>query len=221
MFLLIIVGLLLYSGVTIFYYLTKALFSNNSNQKKAQHKSQDILRSPSTSTRNQQRDIRRTSTNQRTTSKNISTSQKKKSQPQTWRELASEFKDALNELDTAGSKQASTQKRNTVNKTNPKRNVSASKWQDKYSREGSGSSEGMNSSEGRRSSEGSRGLEGSASYEGTEFHPKGHATVKQPVSRDAYSPSLKIGKTDLQKNIVNAVVYKEILDKPRSKRPFR
>ncbi|MFL2100628.1 hypothetical protein [Desemzia sp. FAM 23989] len=211
-FILIMLGLLVYSGIFIFIFFIRALIPKNTRQKK----SSDITRAGSN--RNQQQVARRTTT-PRTPSRSVSANRNANKQ-QSWRELASEFKEALNELDSSSSKQANTQKRTTVNQPNPKRNPSATKRQRDYSREGSGSSEGMGSLEG------TRGLEGSSSYEGTEFHPEGHTTKqkslkKTAVSRDAYAPSLKIGKTHLQKNIVHAVVYKEILDKPRSKRPIR
>lgn len=214
-FIIIILGLLVYSGIFIFVFFIRAFMPKSTQQ----NKNSDAFRE--TSNRNQQRTTRRTSSTQ-SPSRSVSANRNANKQ-QSWRELASEFKDALTELDSTSSKQAHTQKGNTVNKSKPKRNDSASKRQDNYSREGSGSSEGLWSREGTNSLEGSRGGEGSASYEGTEFHPQGHATKMKPVAapRDAYSPSLKVGKTDLQKNIVNAVVYKEILDKPRSKRPFR
>lgn len=207
-FILIMLGLLAYSGIFIFVFFIRALMPKSTQQKK----SSDITRAASN--RNQQRTTRRTSTTQ-SPSRSVSANRNANKQ-QSWRELASEFKEALNDLDSAGSKQANTQKRNT----------SASKRRTEYSQEGSGSSEGQWSSEGRGSLEGSRGIEGSASYEGTEFHPQGHATKKKPAKqkvarRDAYSSTIKIGKTNLQKNIVNAVIYKEILDKPRSKRPIR
>ncbi|MBM6614458.1 hypothetical protein JTF06_06090 [Desemzia sp. RIT804] len=177
-----------------------------------QKKSSDITRAGSN--RNQQQTTRRTNTT-RTPSRSVSANRNANKQ-QSWRELASEFKEALNELDSAGSKQTNPPKRNASHNPSPKKNTAASKRKADYSREGSGSSEGSWSSEGQKSSE------GSASYEGTEFHPQGHTTKKQTVApRDAYSPTLKVGKTDLQKNIVNAVIYKEILDKPRSKRSIR
>lgn len=216
LFIIIMLGLLAYSGIFIFVFFIRALTPKNTQQKK----SSDISRAGSN--RNQQRTTRRVSSTQ-PPSKSVSANRNANKQ-QSWRELASEFKEALNEMDSTSSKHASTQKRNTTNKANPKSNPSNGRNSQGY--EGAGSSEGLWGSEGSGSREGSYSLEGSASYEGTEFHPQGHATkmkpvVKKVVSRDAYSPTLKVGKTDLQRNIVNAVVYKEILDKPRSKRPFR
>lgn len=205
-FILIMLGLLVYSGIFIFVFFIRAFMPKSTPQKK----NSDTLRE--TSNRNQQRNTRRTSSNQNA-SQSVSANRNTNKQ-QSWRELASEFKEALIELDSGSSTSTNSKKRNTGTKPAQKRNASASDWRSQYSQEGSGSSEGMRSSEG------------SASYEGTEFHPGGHSTKKkynkQKVpSRDAYSPSLKIGKTDLQRNIVQAVIYKEILDKPRSKRPIR
>ena len=225
LFFIIMLGLLAYSGIFIFFFFIRALFPKNSGQKRNPYSSPKA----NTSNRNQQRADRR-DTAPRNTSRSVTASGTNRSsgKTQSWRELAAEFKDAMNELDNTGSKQKSTQKRNTTPKTaSPsKRNTAHRSYEGGSSSEGRIGYEGAGSTEGRSGYEGLGSLEGTASYEGTEFHTQGHSMKKTSVqsrkpSRDAYAAKQPTLKTNLQRNIVQAVIYKEILDQPRSKRPIR
>lgn len=80
------------------------------------------------------------------------------------------------------------------------------------------------SQEGRRferfdSRQGRPGKEGSQGVEGSEFHPKGFHSTKKKKSATAKPMKKKTLKK--HNDWLQAVVYKEILDKPRSQRPIR
>lgn len=225
LFFIIMLGLLAYSGIFIFVFFIRALVPKNSKQKRNPYSPQKTT----TSNRNQQRADRR-NTAPRNASRSVTASGTNRSSgtAQSWRQLAAEFKEAMNELDNTGSKQKTTQKRNTNPKTaSPtKRNTAHRSYEGGSSSEGRIGYEGIGSTEGRSSYEGLGSLEGTASYEGTEFHTQGHSMKKTSVqsrkpSRDAYAAKQPTLKTNLQRNIVQAVIYKEILDQPRSKRPIR
>ncbi|MER2040428.1 hypothetical protein [Desemzia incerta] len=225
LFFIIMLGLLAYSGIFIFVFFIRALVPKNSGQKRNPYSSPKV----NTSNRNQQRADRREAA-PRNTSRSVTASGTNRSSgtAQSWRELAADFKEAMNELDNTGSKQKNTQKRNTAPKTaSPtKRNTAHRSYEGGSSSEGRTGYEGVGSTEGRSSYEGLGSSEGTASYEGTEFHTQGHSMKKTSVqsrkpSRNAYSTKQPTLKTNLQRNIVQAVIYKEILDQPRSKRPIR
>lgn len=74
------------------------------------------------------------------------------------------------------------------------------------------------------SRQGRTGSEGTGSVEGTEFHPRGHRTMKQTIVRKGqmqHDKKKKIQPTKDQQKWLHAFMYKEILDKPRSQRPIR
>lgn len=225
LFFIIMLGLLAYSGVFIFIFFIRAFLPKSSGQKRNPYSSPKVNKS----NRNQQRADRRTVA-PRDTSRSVTASGTNRSsgKTQSWRELAAEFKDAMSELENTDTKQKGTQKRNAPSKNaaSSKRNTAQRSYEGGSSSEGRFGYEGAGSTEGRLGYEGSGSLEGTASYEGTEFHTQGHSMKKTPVpskkpSRDAYSDKQPALKTNLQRNIVQAVIYKEILDQPRSKRPIR
>lgn len=225
LFFIIMLGLLAYSGVFIFVFFIRALVPKNSKQKSNPYSSPKTT----TSNRNQQRATRR-NTAPRNTSRSVTASGTNRSSgtAQSWRQLAAEFKEAMNDLENTDTKQKGAQKRNAQSKNAPssKRNTAHGSREGASSSEGRFGYEGVGSTEGRGGYEGSISLEGTASYEGTEFHTQGHSMKKTTVqsrksSRDAYSAKQPSLKTNLQRNIVQAVIYKEILDQPRSKRPIR
>lgn len=219
LFVFIILGLLLYSGVTILYFFVKA-FLPSSTQKRSSSQGMN-------SNRNQQRNIRRNTSQSSGSSRETSTGQKRNENRQAtkeaWKSLTTEVKDIMNEMDGDSSKKASPKKRNTPPAT-PQTVRAQQPVQRSY--EGSGSSEGTYIREGRGSFEGVGGREGTGSYEGTEFHPRGHSTRQRPPAKTVASTRKKaadetVSVSNLKKNLVNAVIYKEILDQPRSKRPIR
>lgn len=225
LFFIIMLGLLAYSGIFIFIFFIRALVPKNSKQKKNPYSSPK----PITSNRPEQRTARR-NVAPRNSSRSVTASGTNRSSgnAQSWRQLAAEFKEAMNELENPKAKQNPTQKRNapSVKASSSKRNTAHGSREGGSSSEGRFGFEGVGSTEGRGGYEGSKSLEGTASYEGTEFHTQGHSMKKTSVqsrkpSRDAYSAKHPSLKTNLQKNIVQAVIYKEILDHPRSKRPIR
>lgn len=225
LFFIIMLGLLAYSGVFIFVFFIRAFLPKNSGQKRNTYSSPKV----NTGNRNQQRATRR-NTAPRNTSKSVTASGTNRSSgtAQSWRQLAAEFKEAMNDLENTDTKQKGAQKRNAQSKNAPssKRNTAHGSREGASSSEGRFGYEGVGSTEGRGGYEGSRSLEGTASYEGTEFHTQGHSMKKTTVqsrksSRNADSAKQLSLKTNLQRNIVQAVIYKEILDQPRSKRPIR
>lgn len=230
---ILILGFILYSGVYILYFFIRAFLPSSSQKKYS-----------SQGTKNkgqQQRTTRRNVAPTYSSDRNIKTSQTRNAGKQetktAWKSLTSEIKEIMNEMDGEPTKKSSSQRRTSAQpvKRNerPQRPVvdstSTEGWGTEgsyYGREGRGSTEGRSfSREGRGSTEGTGSREGTASYEGTEFHPQGHSMRKR--TSIASSPTRKKNSKNpssipnLQKNIVHAVIYKEILDQPRSRRPIR
>lgn len=80
------------------------------------------------------------------------------------------------------------------------------------------------SQEGRRfesfdSRQGRPGKEGSQGLEGTEFHTKGFHSAKK--GKSATTKTMKKKALKKHNDWLQAIVYKEILDKPRSQRSIR
>lgn len=175
--------------------------------------------------RQQQRNTQQMSPARRSASPSPKRNTNKQATKEAWKSLTSEIKDIMHEMDGETPRKSLAQRQKTS--STARRNVQT-RQQMSRSYEGRGSSEGTYGVEGRRSSEGMQSSEGrgssegTASYEGTEFHPQGHRMQKKPtVSSRKKSVKKATAKPNLHQNIVNAVIYKEILDQPRSKRPIR
>lgn len=210
LFVFIMLGLLLYSGIAILYFVVKLFLPSNTQKRNTS--SQRV-----SSNRKQERNLNR----EFPTSQNRNAN--KQAPKSAWKSLTSEIKDIMNEMDGESTKKTSSTKRNAPQVD--KRAVSTPRTGQR-SFEGGGSTEGTYVRTGRGSLEGVGSTEGTASYEGTEFHPRGHSTRQRPAKKAVSAPKKRtaektVSASNLKKNLVNAVIYKEILDQPRSKRPIR